>query len=86
MFNTLNLTLTPKKLHNLQKRQVTISQLMLEIRLESMQETELRLHCFIITGGLLKVRLVVSPQKQLRSCHATRGNSDLITPQVRHNG
>ena len=28
-----------------------ISELMLEIHLESMQQTELRLKCFIITGG-----------------------------------
>ena len=54
-----------------------ISELMLEIHLESMQQTELRLKCFIITGDRSKVSPIVSPKKQLRSCHATRANSKL---------
>ena len=117
MFNTLILTLTPKKLHNLQNRlgtcktrtetmtrvhlelininrvaqnknltysgvgfsviSLTITKLMLEIRLESMQQTEFRLKCFIITGSRWKMSPIVSPKKQLRSCHATCGNSKL---------
>ena len=44
MFNMLILTLTPKKMHNWQKKtsyvQNKIRKLMLEIRLESMQQTE----------------------------------------------
>ena len=47
---------------------LTISELMLEIHLKSMQPTELRLKCFIITGGRSKVSPIVSPNKQLRSC------------------
>ena len=106
----VNFKLTPKKLHNLQNRQVTcktrtapginvsrvvqsknvtyfiigfsvisltISKLMLQICLESMQQTELRLECFIITGRRSKVSPIVSPKKQLRSCHVTRRNSKL---------
>ena len=53
---------------------LTIRELMLEIHLESMQQTELRLKCVIITGGRSKVSPIVSPNKQLRSCHATRAN------------
>ena len=56
---------------------LTISEPMLEIHLESMQQTELRLKCFIITGGRSKKSPIVSPKKQLRSCHATRTNSKL---------
>ena len=61
---------------------LTISKPMLEIRLESMQQTELRLKYLIIIG-----RSKVSPhrrlshlKKQLRSCHATSGNSILHSP------
>ena len=56
---------------------LTISELLLEIHLESMQQTELRQKCFIITGGRSKVSPIVSPKKQLWSCHATRANSKL---------
>ena len=38
---------------------------MLEIHLESMEQTELRLNCFIITGGRSKVSPIVSRKKQL---------------------
>ena len=48
-----------------------ISELLLEIHLESMQQTGLRLKCFIITRGRTKVSPIVSRKKQLRSCHAT---------------
>ena len=44
---------------------LTISELLLEIHLESMQQTELRQKCFIITGGRSKVSPIVSPKKQL---------------------
>ena len=56
---------------------LTISELMLEIHLESMQQTELRLKWFTITGGRSKVSPIVSRKKQLKSCHATRANSKL---------
>ena len=42
---------------------LTISELMLEIHLESMQQTELRLNCFIINGGRSKVSPIVSRKK-----------------------
>ena len=42
---------------------LTISELMLEIYLESMQQTELRPKCFIITGGRSKVSSIVSSKK-----------------------
>ena len=59
---------------------LTISELMLEIHLESVQQTELRPKCFIITGGR-------SPKKQLRSCHPTRANSKLnLASEAGHNG
>ena len=62
---------------------LTISELIRESHLDSMQQTELRLKCFIITGGRSKVP-IVSPNKQLTSCHATRVNSKHA--EAGHNG
>ena len=58
---------------------LTISELMLEIHLESMQQTELHLKCFIITGGRLKVSPIVSRKIQLRSDHVTQHTCEFKT-------
>ena len=59
---------------------LTISELTLEIHLESMQQTELRLNCFIITGGRSKVSPIVSRKKaaQIMSCNTCEFKTELM--------
>ena len=62
---------------------LTITKPLIEVRLETMQQTEVRLK-FVIIIDRSKVLPIVSPKKQLRPCHAIRGIQN-ITPEAGHN-